>query len=80
MVANAWHECKERNIINAIGTDVPIRLESRWVVMVHNFETDSDTEVPIAYCPWCGLNLKTAYQSKSRAIQRQKVTVVLKAR
>lgn len=71
MVADAWHECREHRKMNAAGSDIPIRLGYQWVIMVSNDDSESDTEVPIAFCPWCGLDLVKACQSRDHRIREQ---------
>lgn len=71
MVANAFHECLERKTILArdMASDVPIRVANRWVIMVvADRDNNVDVEVPIAFCPWCGIDLERAHQMyKKRA-------------
>ena len=72
MVANAHHECKERRAMKAnIVADVPIRIPSRWVVMVvTDRDNNVDMEVPVKFCPWCGLELEWAYKENHPKIQK----------
>lgn len=65
-VANAFHECLERKKVRArdMASDVPIRVNNRWVIMVvTDRDNNTDVEVPIAFCPWCGLDLEKAHQT-----------------
>lgn len=64
MVANAFHECLERKMIHAnMVADVPIRLANRWVIMIAtDRDNNIDMEIPVSYCPWCGIDLEKAHQ------------------